>query len=322
MVGIEVVGGHTGRFRSGPPKPQAPVDPLSPCAHAAAWLDAASAYGAVPRPPRDECFQWCGCGLRHFAAGIRHGCPVSRALSALAVDPLVRACAAKLVLRWSRLYLFDDDLAIVLCRLVRQLPELHGLLPRWRSATGMRLQERKCVFPPPHHNFEAIRTDLDRLGLFRDAKIAMSAQYLGVQVGVSAPAEQWAEVSARTFAPRRMAWVLAFGCTTAIWRAYSSTEVALPRSTAKSTDACDTQSSGMDERGLDGASPDRDAARHKVGLWMSNFVTIRPATSLLRCVSQSPRSRPTAWLRSAARALEAHAALECRKSQGLAWSMA
>lgn len=150
-------------------------------------------------------------GTMAITSGIKQGCPMSGSLFALAVDPFLRCILVTSVVGLLRLEAYADDLAIVMSKFWEDVRAIMEQFHRWRLASALALNERKCVMAPL---WPFIASDIsERLAVdcppLSGCVVSGSARYLGVEVGPDAHSVQWVTVFQKLL--RRTADIVAGG---------------------------------------------------------------------------------------------------------------
>lgn len=127
-------------------------------------------------------------------SGIKKGCPLSGALFALTLDPLIRRYLSELALRSSCICAFADNIGLALLNVYAQLPPVLRIFALWARATGLQLKIPKCVLIPLFDGIGDLQAWLARQPEIRDVAVQSFGRYLGIEVGPGAHDAQWGEV--------------------------------------------------------------------------------------------------------------------------------
>lgn len=112
-------------------------------------------------------------------AGILQGCPLSRTIFALALEPFVRWYLARPVFNATQISLFADDSANAFRDVYRRLPLVLRAL-HWSLASGLTLRFAKCVVLPCWEgDYTELVAFVSSLPGLTAGAVRTSARYLG-----------------------------------------------------------------------------------------------------------------------------------------------
>lgn len=95
-----------------------------------------------------------------MTSGIKQGCPLSGALFALALNPIIRRYLASLTLVSSKFCAFADDIGLAIARMALQLGAILELFDQWALASALHVNLAKCVCSSPRVSFRRRRRSL------------------------------------------------------------------------------------------------------------------------------------------------------------------
>lgn len=145
------------------------------------------------------------CAVVELKSGIHHGCPLSGTLFAIALDLAIRYFPEQATFASCRIFVFADDVAVVLTKIAEQLVQLARVFDEWCKASGLCLKPRMCVrIPWWDGGLLELRGVVDAVPIFTGMDISSSARYLGAE-------NQWAAVEPKLLA--RAADVASTGAT-------------------------------------------------------------------------------------------------------------